>query len=409
MKSLIIVILLSLFVMGASVKRPAWQKGLSFEDYLESNKISTDILDDIDSETAQLISEIEDERYFYELKASNGILLQALIPVGDDLQIHLKKTYKGYVIDITPIEFRDDTYLSAFKIEVSAVDDIISKTKNRRLANEFIDVLKGSINFRNTKKGDELAIVYQQRMRLGFPIGSPNIKMAMIESNNQRFYMFKHTDGKYYDDIGEVETTYTSSGGGSAFFKPLNTLRITSVFTTSRYHPVLKRYRAHLGTDFGARSGTPIMASNAGKVVFSGWKGGYGNVIEIAHANGYKTLYAHQSKRKAVVGQSVNAGNIIGYVGSTGISSGAHLHFGVYRNGQAINPMSVLGSKAITTSIISKPIAPNKDEFLRRKAKYIKIIDKIFKEKKASSYVWNTVQDLSISPNKKTFYKKLGW
>jgi len=408
MRSLIIVIFLSLFVMGAKVERPAWKSGLSFEDYLQNNKISTNILDKIDTETAQLISEIEDDRYFYELKASNGVLLQALIPVGDDLQIHLKKTYSGYTIDITPVIFKDDTYLSAFKVEISAVDDIIFKTKNRRLANEFIDVLKGSINFRNTKKGDELAIVYQQRMRLGFPIGNPNIKMAMIESNNQRFYMFKHTDGKYYDDIGEVETTYTTSSG-NGFFKPLNTIRITSGFTTSRYHPVLKRYRAHLGTDFGARSGTPIMASSSGKVVFSGWKGGYGNVIEIAHANGYKTLYAHQSRRKAVVGQSVSIGQIIGFVGSTGISSGAHLHFGVYKNGQAINPMGVLGSKSVTTTLISKPVAPNKEEFLQRKAKYIKIIDKIFKEKKASSYVWNTIQDLSISPDKKTYYKRLGW
>lgn len=120
--------------------------------------------------------------------------------------------------------------------------------------------------------------------------------------------------------------------------------RISSQFTKKRWHPVLKRYRAHLGTDFAAPRGRKIYAAGDGKVEFIGRRGGYGKTIIIRHPNGYKTLYAHQNKFRAGIkrGRYVKRGEHIGYVGSTGLSSGPHLHLGVYKNGRAVNPLKII-------------------------------------------------------------------
>ena len=184
--------------------------------------------------------------------------------------------------------------------------------------------------------------------------------------------------------------------------KPLNHIRVTSGFTHRRFHPILNRWKAHLGTDFGAKRGTPILAAADGKVIFSGWKGGYGKVIKIRHADNYVTLYAHQSRLKVKRGQRVSKGQVIGYVGSTGRSTGPHLHFGVYKNGRAINPMRVV--KFSSKGLWGK----GKKAYLQRKKRYTKIINRIFDENRPS-YVWNTVQERSVSPSMRDYYKQIGW
>ena len=111
-----------------------------------------------------------------------------------------------------------------------------------------------------------------------------------------------------------------------------------------RFHPILKRYRAHLGIDYAAPRGTPILAAGNGTIIFAGNTRGYGNLIKIQHADGYVTLYAHQKAfRKGIrKGVKVKQGEVIGYLGSTGLSTGPHLHFGLYKNGRAINPARVV-------------------------------------------------------------------
>jgi murein DD-endopeptidase MepM/ murein hydrolase activator NlpD len=184
--------------------------------------------------------------------------------------------------------------------------------------------------------------------------------------------------------------------------KPLKHIRITSHFTHRRFHPVLKRWKAHLGTDFGARRGTPILAVAKGKIIYAGWKGANGNLIKIKHRDGYTTIYAHLSRIKIKCGEEVKKGEVIGYVGSTGRSTGSHLHFGVYRNGRAINPMRMV--KFSSKGLHGK----GKQAYLRRKEIYTKIIDKIFDENRPS-YIWNTVQERSVAPDKREYYRKIGW
>jgi len=388
-------ILFTSLAFSAKVKFLVWEKGVSFEQYLKKYHISEKIIDTLDKDDQSFISEVGYSHRYYELIASNGVLLQSLIPIGEELQVHLFRTHSGYKIEIIPIAYQKDTHIALLSVENSPYSDIVRKTKNRRLANEFARVLKHSVNFRGVQKNDKIAIVYDQKMRLGQPLGIPDIKVAMLESHGEKNYVFKHSDGKYYNADGKVLVQKYMQ-------KPLNHIRITSPFTTRRWHPVLKKWKAHHGTDFGARRGTPILAAADGEVIFAGWKGGYGKVTKIRHKDGYVTLYAHQSRIKVKVGEYVKAGEVIGYVGNTGRSTGPHLHFGLYKNGRAIDPMRLVKFSKEGLS------GAGRRAFLNRKRKYTKIINKIFEEN-IPSYVWNTVNEISVSPKMKTYYKNRGW
>jgi murein DD-endopeptidase MepM/ murein hydrolase activator NlpD len=183
---------------------------------------------------------------------------------------------------------------------------------------------------------------------------------------------------------------------------PLRHARLTSHFSHRRYHPILKRYRPHHGTDFGAKKGTPLLAVNVGKVSFAGRMGGYGKVVKIKHPGGYESLYAHQSRTRVKRGQKVKKGQIIGYVGSTGRSTGPHLHFGMKKNGRWINPMKVLRKKSIKTSVMKKF---TKYEDVKT-IKYKKVVIKNAKENKekllnylkqeAKIFVWDANTQTSM-------------
>jgi murein DD-endopeptidase MepM/ murein hydrolase activator NlpD len=209
----------------------------------------------------------------------------------------------------------------------------------------------------------------------------PDILVAMIETKNKRRFIFADEAGVPYIDTCKT-VTYDAKGKpvtasqikkikrADKFGMPLRHVRISSRFTYKRWHPILHRYRPHLGTDFAARRGTPLLAVAPGKVIFAGRKGGYGKVVKIKHSGGYVSLYAHQSRIRAKRGQRVKKGQVIGYVGSTGRSTGPHLHFGLYKNGRAIDPMKVLKKKStrrhlfVTKKIEIKGAKRNKKRLL---------------------------------------------
>lgn len=155
------------------------------------------------------------------------------------------------------------------------------------------------------------------------------------EGETYRAYYFSHDDGKgdYYDEQG--------GSLKKAFLKsPLRYRYISSGFTTKRFHPVLKVNRPHLGVDYAAPRGTPVMAASDGIVSFVGWNGGHGKTVIVQHRNGYSTLYGHLSSYGEGIrkGKKVEQGEIVGRVGSTGLSTGPHLHYTLMRHGQPINP-----------------------------------------------------------------------
>ena len=125
---------------------------------------------------------------------------------------------------------------------------------------------------------------------------------------------------------------------------PIYGARIASNFTPKRYHPILHRYRAHLGIDYAAPKGTKIYAAGGGKVTFVGRRNGYGNTVEISHGSNISTLYAHLNgfAKGIKKGVTVKQKQLIAYVGNTGLATGPHLHFGVYRNKVAVNPNSIV-------------------------------------------------------------------
>jgi len=330
-------LVLIVFWLGAGeVKLKRWEKGDTLLSYFEKKGVPGKLYYNLSIQDKELASEIRAGMPFYEME-QNGSLYQALIPINEELQIHIFKK-GGYKLEFIPIHYIKVTDRLSLALQNSPYIDILKASNhNVRLASEFVSAFKHSIDFSHSiHKGDKLALIYEQKLRLGRLFGMPTIKAAVVETKKKPHYIFNFHD-RYYDEQGKELESFLLK-------RPIPHARITSRFTLRRWHPVLHRYRAHLGVDFGARRGTPIKAAGNGRVVFAGRKGGYGNVIIIAHRGGYKTLYAHMSKFRRGIryGKRVKQGQVIGYVGSTGLSTGPHLHFGLYKNGRPINPLRVV-------------------------------------------------------------------
>lgn len=340
-KIILLICILFNTLFSAQIEELSWQKGESFLTFLEKNKIPLKLYYDLDKEDQELCSEIQSGNRFFSYTEEDGSLIQALIPVSLDMQIHIyKDSSNEYKFQTLPINYTEKSELIAIPITESISNDIQKATGDVTIA-AILNTLFSNSNadFKKMKKGDFIAIEYNQKTYMGKLHGMPEINAAMIQINGKPFYRFRNSkDDKYYDENGVGFTkTYL-------FQIPLTFTRVSSPFTNKRYHPVLKRYRAHLGTDFAAPTGRNIYAASDGKVEFVGTQSGYGKTVIINHQNGYKTLYAHQNgfAKGLRQGQMIKKGTHIGYVGSTGLSSGPHLHLGMYKNNVAIDPMTVL-------------------------------------------------------------------
>jgi murein DD-endopeptidase MepM/ murein hydrolase activator NlpD len=195
------------------------------------------------------------------------------------------------------------------------------------------------------RANDSFKVLYEEQFMDGEKIGNGPILAAEF-TNQKRVYKAV----RYTDKNGE--TNYYTPEGKSmrkAFLRtPVDFARISSHFNLKRKHPILNKIRAHKGTDYAAPTGTPIKAAGNGKVAFAGIKGGYGRTVIIRHGQSYKTLYAHMHKygRGIKTGQKVKQGQIIGYVGKSGLATGPHLHYEFYKNGAVRNPVRVELPKA---------------------------------------------------------------
>ncbi len=332
---LFLIILITSFLNAAYLKEEKWSKNETLLGFLQKNEIPLSLYYNLDREDKELVSEIRANTKIEILKDEyTNEIEQILIPVTEELEIHIFKNKDNkFSFELIPIKYKIKEEKIKIDIKKSPYQDIIEKTKNPALAKEFLDAFKHRIDFRKLKKNDKIVLIYKQKYRLGKRFSIPTIKAAMIKRGDKEYYSFLAEDGKYYDINGKSQTA-------DSFIVPCKYKRISSRFTRKRWHPILHRYRAHLGIDYAAPAGTPVKAAYDGKIIFKGRKGGYGNVIEIAHKGGYKTLYAHLLKFKRGIRKNkrVRKGEIIGYVGSTGLSTGPHLHFGLYFHNRAINP-----------------------------------------------------------------------
>ena len=255
--------------------------------------------------------------------------------------------------DFVVLEFLEDTILASIfskpaiskkrvsgAVITSSLWNAISDSElDINLALKLSDIYAWSIDFFGLQKMDSFIVYYSELYIDNEPIGVDSIYSAIFYHANHPYYAiyFEKEDIKGYWDL-------EGNSLRKAFLKaPLSFSRISSHFTYARKHPIYKTVRPHTGVDYAAPAGTPVMSIGDGVVIAKGYKGGGGNTIKIRHNSVYTTAYLHLSKFASNIkeGTHVSQGQVIGYVGSTGSSTGPHLDFRVWKNGEPINPLKL--------------------------------------------------------------------
>ena len=226
------------------------------------------------------------------------------------------------------------------EISSSLWNSLVDVGGDPNLANQLSEVYAWTIDFFGLQKGDNYKVIFEKQYVDGEYIELGKIIAADFyhaNSNNYAFYFVQNSSGDYFDESGKsLQRTFLKA--------PLKYSRISSRFSNSRLHPVLKIRRPHHGVDYAAPSGTPVHTVGDGVIVKKGYqKRGGGNYIKIKHNGTYSTTYMHLKgyAKGMKVGKKVKQGDLIGYVGQTGLATGPHLDFRFYRNGKAVNPLKV--------------------------------------------------------------------
>lgn len=212
---------------------------------------------------------------------------------------------------------------------------------------------------RDLREGDSFSVIYDQVYRDGELLRSGDVLAATFVNQGKRFTAIRYTNAK-------GETLYYAEDGRPlrrAFLRtPVEFTRISSRFSSGRKHPILGKMRAHRGVDYAAPSGTPIHSAGDGKVIFRGVQRGYGNVVIVQHQGKYTTLYGHMSRFASIrVGDRVRQGQVIGYVGQTGLATGPHLHYEFRLQGKHRDPLTVTLPK-------EEPLPPSELAVFKREA-----------------------------------------
>jgi murein DD-endopeptidase MepM/ murein hydrolase activator NlpD len=265
---------------------------------------------------------------------------------------------KYFIYEISPVEYVKYTlsdsvfaYLGFKEVETrletatgiinsSLWNAMIDNNTDPNLANELSEIFAWTIDFFGIQKGDSYKVIYENRYVDGERIGIGRVHAAAFNhwgADNLAFYFIQDSVGDYFDEqANSLRRTFLKA--------PLRYRRISSGFSYSRMHPILRYRRPHLGVDYAADHGTPVMSVGDGIVEFARWdNGGGGRAVKIKHNGTFTTLYMHLSKYGKGIksGVKVKQGQVIGYVGSSGMSTGPHLDFRFYRNGKPVDPLKV--------------------------------------------------------------------
>ena len=294
------------------------------------------------------------EYFIYEIDKVDYVIYQ----LSDSLRI-----YKEKKPIVTLIKTASGVITSSLWNAMTA------QALDRNLAMDLSEIYAWSIDFFGLQKGDKFRILYEEDFVYGKSIGAGRIFAAQFVHANEDFYAFRFTqnnEDSYFDDKGKSLK--------KAFLKaPLKFSRISSQFSNARFHPVLKIYRPHHGVDYAAPTGTPVLTIGDGTIVAKAYQAsGGGNYLKIKHNSAYTTSYMHLSKFGAGManGVRVKQGQVIGYVGTTGLSSGPHLDFRVFLNGNPVNPLTI-------KSPPTEPVAERylKDYTVHRDSMMAKLLD----------------------------------
>jgi murein DD-endopeptidase MepM/ murein hydrolase activator NlpD len=305
--------------------------------------------------------------------APSEIVLQLAI----DRLLHLRRTAEGWTEKEERLPWTTDTVVVAGVIQSSlytamdaAAQRVLPVSARRQLTWTLADILEYRVDMsRDLQRGDRFRVLAERSVSPSGAVRMGNVLAASftLSGNTMEAVRFggSQARGEYYDQQGRSLR--------AAFLRaPLQFRRISSVFG-KRFHPVLATWKTHKGTDYAASSGTPVRTVGDGVVVRAGWGNGYGNVVEVRHRNGFVSRYAHLRGFASGIrkGARVNIAQTIGYVGSTGMSTGPHLHFEVLVNGVQRDPRAALADRS------GFPIsAKQKPAFEAHRARLIAALDR---------------------------------
>lgn len=296
--------------------------------------------------------------------------LERRLSPSETLKVMREST--GFLADIheNPLEIEVRT-ISAV-IESSLFEAVLKAGAHDQTALALAEMFAWDIDFvLDIQRGDSFVVTYEEIRQDGTYVKDGAILAASFVNQGREYRGVRYVDP-------QGRTGYFTPDGESlrkAFLRaPLQFSRVSSRFNPRRRHPVLNRIRAHKGVDYAAPTGTPVRSAGDGRVRFAGRKGGYGNAVEISHANGIVTLYGHLSRfnRNARVGTRVAQGDVIGYVGMTGLASGPHLHYEYRVHGVHKNPQTV---KLPDATPIDPALLP---DFLAKAAPLLVTLDPAF-------------------------------
>ncbi|THB72731.1 MAG: LysM peptidoglycan-binding domain-containing protein [Gammaproteobacteria bacterium] len=304
----------------------------------------------ISAKELMLLTKVKHAKHLRKIFPGDKLVIQK---TTDGKLGHLHKRIdisQTLVIDLKDDKFVSDIGVDKLDIRFNRISSVIDSSlylsaKSAGLDDNTImdlaNIFGWDVDFAlDIRRGDSFAIIFEEIYRNGELIKNGNIVAAEFVNRGNRFVALRYTDPK-------GNTSYFTPEGKSmkkAFLRaPVDFRRISSHFKKQRWHPVLGKKRPHRGVDYAASIGTPIKASGDGKIIFRGWKGGYGRTVILKHGSKYTTLYGHMSKYRGGLktGSRVKQGQIIGYVGKSGLATGPHLHYEFRVNGLHRNPVTV--------------------------------------------------------------------
>jgi murein DD-endopeptidase MepM/ murein hydrolase activator NlpD len=395
-----------------------WPDKYLITSFLDENNISLS-LQKLPKRVKDSFSSIKAGEKIYLLK-KNGELLQALIAVDKNKQLHLHKDINGtYKLDIIPIAYHMIEDMVSVQVNKGLKKEIEENTHNQKLTFLLGKLINNKTLFHKLQPDTRVVFRYTQKERLGKAYGQPHINSALIKLKDKSFFAYTNKkginkNGIYkkvpYTVIEKRPFTYTTVKKIPApFFRmPVSHPRITSPFSLRRWHPIQHKYKPHHGVDFGGKTGTSLYATDDGVVIYAGWMNGYGKTTKIRHAGGFVSLYGHQSRIMVRKGMKVKRGAVIGKMGSTGRSTGPHLHYGLYLRNRPVNPMKYIGKRASRkpkilrekhTVIKEYPVKKYKDVLIPYAKRLKEDLEKQTKSSNDQNYQWNTSEQNIIHIN----------
>jgi murein DD-endopeptidase MepM/ murein hydrolase activator NlpD len=270
-------------------------------------------------------------------RSAEGVLREIDYKIDADRILKIVPNGSGFTAQVKEIPLTMETVAVVGHVDDSLCNAVEDAGESAELALWLAQVFRYDLDFyTDPRKGDMFRIVVQKkRYSNGQLAGYGKIFAAEYDNTGKKYEALLFHDprgraGYYAADGKSLQRAFLRS--------PLKFgAAITSHFSRARFHPILKTYRPHMGTDYGAPIGTPVQTIGSGRVVFAGRKGGEGNIVQVAHAHGYETMYLHLSRMFVHAGERVEIGKTIGLVGSTGLSTGPHLDFRILQKGQYKN------------------------------------------------------------------------